>query len=58
MKIGDLVKSYHDGRIGMVMEEETCRGLPGQWVQFDETSEWKFYSFEERYDVEVVNEAG
>ena len=58
MKVGDLVKSYSDGRNGMVMEEEIYRGLPGQWVEyFDDRSEWKWYSFDERYDVEVVSES-
>ena len=57
MKVGDLVKNYHDGRVGMVMEEEIYRRLPGHWVEyFDDRSEWKWYSFDERYDVEVVSE--
>lgn len=58
MNVGDLVKSYHDGRIGMVMEEEIYRGLPGQWVEYsDDRSEWKWYSFDDRHDVEVISES-
>jgi len=58
MKVGDLVKSYSDGRIGMVMEEEIYQGLPGQWVEyFDDRNDWKWYSYDERFDVEVISES-
>ena len=58
MKLGDLVRSECDGSIGMVMEEEEYEGEVGTWVQyFDDLSSMRWYSFDERYDVEVISES-
>jgi len=47
-----------DGDIGLVMEEETYKGLLGHWVWYVEDDDnWWWYSFDERYDVEVISES-
>ena len=61
MKVGDLVKCLNSGRmngwLGLVMEEELHLGLPGHWIWYTEDgTRWRWYSFDERYDVEVINE--
>ena len=68
MQVGDLVKNnrYRDpesGWIGMVVESEPSHnGLngkvePGFWVSyFKEPGEWRWYSFDEHYDIEVISE--
>ena len=58
MKIGDLVKNSYAG-LGIIMEEETNKrhNLAGYWVcYFNEPAEWRWYSFEDRYDIEVLSE--
>ena len=58
MKVGDLVKNSYAG-LGIVMEEETNKqhNLAGYWVcYFNEPAEWRWYSFEDRYDIEVLSE--
>ena len=62
MKVGDLVMNQRsgtgDGDIGLVMEEETYKGLLGHWVWYVEDDDnWWWYSFDERYDVEVISES-
>ena len=62
MKVGDLVKNrnagHENGYIGLVMEEEIYKGLPGHWIWYTEDDEnWRWYSFSERYDVEVISES-
>ena len=61
MKLGDLVKNIMPeaghGDIGMVMEEEEYNGERGTWVEyFADRYTWRWYSFDERYNVEVINE--
>ena len=58
MKIGDLVKNSYAG-LGIIMEEETNKrhNLAGYWVcYFNEPGEWRWHSFDERYDIEVLSE--
>ena len=57
MKVGDLVRSECDGRIGMVVEEEEYEGEPSAWVWYIDDPSWRWYSFDERYDVEVISES-
>jgi len=61
VKVGDLVKSRHVvllGCLGLVMEaEEDDQGVPGHWVEyFEDRGNWRWYSFDECYDVEVISE--
>ena len=56
MKVGDLVRSECDGNIGMVMEEEEYEGKASTWVWYFDDPSWRWYSFDERYDVEVISE--
>ena len=62
MKVGDLVKNrntgYDRGWIGLVMEAEEHEGEEGHWVEyFEDRENWRWYSFDERYDVEVISES-
>ena len=63
MKLGDLVINHMPGAghgdLGLVVEEEEYEGEIGTWVHYqtDPTS-WRWYSFDERYDVEVISGAG
>lgn len=61
MKVGDLILARNiegTGRIGLVVEEEEYEGEIGTWVHFqDDPMSWKWYSFDERYDVEVISES-
>ena len=50
------------GDLGLVVEEEEHEGEAGYWVSYfnsiyEEPGQWRWYSFDERYDVEVVSEA-
>jgi hypothetical protein len=57
MKLGDLVRGDCHGSLGMVMEEEEYEGEVGVWVQyFDDLHTLRWYSFNERHDVEVISE--
>ena len=61
MKLGDLVRNRMPGAgqgdVGMVTEEEEYEGEIGTWVwYFNDPDNWRWYSFDERYNVEVVNE--
>ena len=56
MKVGDLVKSECDGSIGMVMEEEEYEGRMSTWVEYFGDPSWRWYSFDERNNVEVISE--
>jgi len=63
MKIGDLVQSNRSGVragwLGLVMEEEKYEGEVGTWVwYFEDEDSWHWYSWHERYDVDVINESG
>jgi len=58
VKIGDLVKNSYAG-LGIIMEEETNKrdNLAGYWVcYFNEPAEWRWHSFDESYDIEVLSE--
>ncbi|HIE83309.1 MAG TPA: hypothetical protein EYQ00_05395 [Dehalococcoidia bacterium] len=61
MKVGDLVKNLNPdtgyGNIGLVMEEEKYEGEIGTWVWYFNDPSWRWYSFDERYDAEVINES-
>ena len=62
MKTGDLVVSsnpdFRYGSIGLVMEEEEYDGAVGTWVWFfDDHSQWHWYSFNERFEVDVISES-
>ena len=65
MKVGDLVMNTHAGGwyetcvLGLVMEEEKFEGEVGTWVWYpeDEYQGWRWYSFDERYSVEVISES-
>lgn len=63
MKVGDLVMNTHAGDfggyswIGLVMEEEEYEGKTGTWVWYPEDDgDWRWYSFNDRYNVEVISE--
>ena len=66
MKIGDLVKSRREPEgfdshsrewLGMVMEAEEYEGQIGYWVEyFEDREHWSWYSFDEYWQVEVINE--
>ena len=60
MKVGDLVKnlcSDEYGWTGLVLEEEIYKGLPGHWVWYNEDQDsLRWYSFNERCDIEVISE--
>jgi hypothetical protein len=37
--------------------EEDDQGVPGHWVEyFEDRGNWRWYSFDECYDVEVISE--
>jgi len=60
VQVGDLVKNIHAGGgygwLGLVMEEEKYEGETGTWVwYFEDDENWRWYSFDERYDVEVIS---
>ncbi len=57
MNVGDLVKSKCDGSIGMAMEEEEYLGDTGIWVWYFDDPSWRWYSFDERYNAEVISES-
>ena len=58
MKVGDLVKSYHDGLAGMIMEEEKWNDGTGYWVEyFEDRENWRWYSWDELSAVEVISES-
>ena len=68
MKVGDLVKNNKPGwgpdctpvrgTLGLVMEEEKYEGEVGTWVwYFEDGGDWRWYSFDERYSVEVISES-
>tara|TARA_Y100000310_G_C20113003_1_gene548002 strand:- start:33 stop:224 length:192 start_codon:yes stop_codon:yes gene_type:complete len=62
MEIGDLVRDtmvgLGYGNLGLVMEEEKYEGQIGTWVwYFLDQENWRWYSFDERYDVEVISES-
>lgn len=57
MKIGDLVKSECDGNFGLVMEEEEFEEEIGAWVWYFNDPSWRWYSFDERCNAEVISEA-
>ena len=61
MNFGDLVMCIKPGPdhgyLGLITEEEEWEGHPGFWVEyFIDRSQWRFYTFDERYDVEVLSE--
>lgn len=67
MKVGDLVRDITPGSsygiIGLVMEEEEYDGETGTWVEYFEDdyaafegSQLRWYSFDERYTVEVLSD--
>ena len=63
MNVGDLVMNITPGPghgwLGLVLEEEEFSGEPGWWVEyFNDREQWRFYTFDERYDVEVISESG
>jgi hypothetical protein len=50
------------GDLGLVVEIEPTQDGEGYWVSYfnsiyEEPGQWRWYSFDERYDVEVVSEA-
>ena len=62
MNVGDLVRDTMvgegNGNLGLVMEEEKYEGQIGTWVwYFQDQEDWRWYSFDERYDVEVISES-
>jgi len=57
MKIGDLVRGSSDGVLGLVVEEEIYEGKVSTWVWYFDDPSWRWYSFDERYDVEVISES-
>ena len=62
MKIGDLVMNHMPGSgygcLGLVMEEELYEDEIGTWVwYFEDDGSLRWYSFNERYDVEVISES-
>ena len=66
MNVGDLVMNHMPGDgygdLGLVMEEEEYEDKIGTWVWYPdsiyvEPDRWQWYSFDERYNVEVVSEA-
>ena len=62
MKVGDLVMNHMPGDgygwLGLVMEEEKYEGQVGTWVwYFEDDGDWRWYSFDERYSVEVISES-
>jgi len=62
VKLGDLVRNHMPGAgygdLGLVVEIEPTLDGEGYWVSyFEEPGQWRWYSFDERYDVEVVSEA-
>lgn len=62
MQVGNLVRCIQGcesdrGRVGLVMEAEAYDGADGFWVEyFEDREEWKWYSEDERYMVEVISE--
>jgi hypothetical protein len=56
MKVGDLVRGSC-GNLGLVVEEEIYEGAPSTWVWYFDDPSWRWYSFEERYDAEVISES-
>ena len=65
MKIGDLVMNHMPGSgygdLGLVMEEELYEDEIGTWVWYLNSAnvdpdQWQWYSFDERYNVEVISE--
>ena len=62
MQVGDLVINTHAARgygwLDLVMEEEKYEGEVGTWVwYFEDDGDWRWYSFDERYNVEVISES-
>ena len=58
MNVADLVRGECDGSLGLVVEEEVYEGALSWWVwYFNDPSSWRWYSFDERYNVEVISEA-
>jgi hypothetical protein len=46
------------GWLGLVLEEEEYEGQVGTWVwYFEDNDQWRWYSFDERYNVEVISES-
>ena len=63
MKVGDLVQNNKPGdglgQLGLVLEEEKYEGEVGFWVEyFEDRGTLRWYSWHERYDVDVINESG
>lgn len=67
MKVGDLVQNNKPGGgygdLGLVMEKEKYEGEVGTWVWYFNSvyvdpDQWRWYSWNERYDVDVINESG
>ena len=62
MNVGDLVMNITPGAghgwLGLVLEEEEYEGEVGTWVwYFEDNDQWRWYSFDERYNVEVISES-
>jgi hypothetical protein len=61
VNVGDLVMNHMPGAgygdLGLVMEEEEYEDEIGTWVWYPEDGDnWRWYSFDERYNVEVISE--
>ena len=61
MKVGDLVMNrIYDGgygNLGLAMEEENYEGEVGTWVWYFKDPSWRWYSFDEHSNVEVISES-
>ena len=57
MNVGDLVRGGPDDILGLVVEEEEYEGETGTWVWYFDDPSWRWYNFDERYDVEVISES-
>ena len=57
MNAYDLVRDECSGALGLVMEEEEFEEEAGVWVWYFNNPSWRWYSFDERCNAEVISES-